>query len=138
MSPKSWDRMTHDSQGEHLPLVHRDDFLDLGNPFLQDSFYTRFHCHRSTGATLAGTLQTDLNGVIIIYTDQFYIAAMALQSTPKVLDCVFDLFFQCLVSISFAATALITHKKSPIIFSIAGNYSNNLTFRQLFLFLCMT
>jgi hypothetical protein len=94
-------------------LVDGDDLLDFGNPFLEDSLYARFHCHRSTGAALAGALQTDLNGIIIIYTDQLYVAAMALQSTPKVLDYVFDLFFECLVGISFAATAIFTHNKSP-------------------------
>ena len=93
--------------------VYGDNFLDLRDLFLQDSFYTLFHRHRSTGATLAGTLQADLNGVIIIYADQFYIPTMALQSTPKVLNCVFDLFFQRLVGISFAATALFAHNKSP-------------------------
>jgi len=97
--------------------VYGDYLLDLGHLFLEDSFDSHFHCHRSTGAALAGALQTNINCIILIYTDQFYIAAMALQSTPKVLDYIFDLFFQRLVGISFAATAFITHKKSPKIFN---------------------
>jgi hypothetical protein len=97
-------------------LVNGHYFLNLGDFFLKDSFYTLFHCHSSTGATLTGTLQAYFNGVIVIYANQLNIAAMTLQSRPKVLNRAFDLLLKCLVSISFfnfAATTLFTHSKSP-------------------------
>jgi hypothetical protein len=98
-------------QGE---LVQSDDLLDLGHLLLQNSFNPHLHRHSSTWAALTGALQTNVNRIILIYTDQLDVAAMALEGAPKVVDGILNLFLECLVRISFAATTVFAHNKSPI------------------------
>jgi hypothetical protein len=107
------------------PLVHCDDSFDLGDFLSQDPFDAHFHCHRSAGAALAGALQADPHGVILVYADQLNIAAVALKSLAKGFNSIFDLFFQALFNAVIAAAASVTHKKSPKSFPTVALYKTS-------------
>jgi hypothetical protein len=96
-----------------LHLIYGYDFLDFGDPFPQDSFDTHLHCHLGARAALAGTLQANPDRIVIIGSDQFNIAAVALQSRPHGLDYLSDPILERFFTAGFAAAALFTHKKPP-------------------------
>ena len=95
-------------------LIHGDYFFYLGDFFLEDSFDSHFHRHSSTGAALAGALESNFDGVVGVNSDELNIATVAFKAVPNGLYCVLDLFFHSLLGVSFAATAIFTHNKSPI------------------------
>jgi hypothetical protein len=113
-------------------LVHRDDFLDLGHPFLQDSLDPHFHRHGGAGAALAGPLQTHPDGIIFINTNQLDITPMALQSPTNGLNRIIDPVLYALIGTGLIATTFVTHRNSPKN-SFDHNYTSHSSFGQPFL-----
>ena len=49
-------------------LLDGDDFLDLGNALLEESFDPHFEGLRSAGAAFAGALEADSHGIVVVNT----------------------------------------------------------------------
>jgi hypothetical protein len=99
-------------------LIYRNDFFNLGQSLLEDPFNTHFHRHRCAGTASAGTLQANVHGIVLVYTDKLNIAAVSLKTCPDGLDNFLNLLLERLlrgsIFIRMVAAAIFTHQKTPI------------------------
>jgi hypothetical protein len=65
------------------------DSLNFGNATPEQPFYSHFQGHGGSGASVAGTLQTDAHNSSLCHIDKFDIAAIGLKIGP-------DLIYNCL------------------------------------------
>jgi hypothetical protein len=94
-------------------LIYGDDFFDLGDFFLEESFDAHFECHSRAGTAGAGALQADLDGFIVFGGDKLYVAAVTLQVRPYAVDYRFDFLLEGVCDFFITAAALLAHSKSP-------------------------
>ena len=97
-------------------LVNRDDFPDLGDFVLEESFDTHFEGHFCAGAAGAGALKADLYRFAVFGGNEFDVTPVALKVRPYGIDYHFNLLLKGIRSFAVAA-ALFAHSWSPFRYS---------------------
>jgi hypothetical protein len=96
-------------------LINRDDFFDLRDFFLQETFDAHFEGHTRAGTAGACALEAHLDYFIVFGGDKLDVAAMTLQIWPYCIDYRLDFLFEGVGGFLIVTAALFAHRKSPIV-----------------------
>jgi hypothetical protein len=96
-------------------LIYGDDFFDLRDFFLQESFDAHFEGHTRAWAAGAGALKANLDGLAVFSANKLDVAAVTLQVWSDSVYYRLNLLFEGILGFLITTAALFAHRKSPIV-----------------------